>query len=95
MASPCSLEGRSLLGGSVRACRVCSIIHTASSIGPPTRMHVGPVPMDGAELLHDLDLGDAVTIQAGASRPPGTMVSQHLRSPMLSSTFHAGFHSTN
>ena len=23
-------------------------------------MHVGPVPMDGVELLHDLDLGDAV-----------------------------------
>jgi hypothetical protein len=50
-------------------------------------MHVGPILRDGVKLLHDLDLGGIVTVQAGASRHPGIMVLKRFCNKMLSSTF--------
>ena len=56
-------------------------------------MHVGPVLMDGVKLLHHLDLGRIVTVQAGASGHPGIMVLERFFNIMLSSTFSASFDS--
>jgi hypothetical protein len=51
--------------------------------------------MDGVKLLHDLDLGRFVTVQAGASGHPGIMVLKRFGNIMLSSTFQAEFDLTD